>query len=355
MTIQAIKQLLLAENHLSEFPKGKRIQNLDALKLFSMVLVVCLHCTATYYFENGLELWSFTRFLYCAGVLAIPTFFVVSGYQLLGRGNVGYGYALRKVVKLLWSSFLMYIIILLLEKPLLGIDIDWRGIPTQFRLNLLQWGDYGILWFVGALSVVYLLYPLINRVYINHKQLFLCFCGILLVVMTAVFFFSVIYPIKDELREMRISQTYRIWNWVGYFALGGLLKRYSIFKQLGRLWIVAVLAICSFLFLNSILLRRGIWFCEYAYASLPIILYVAAVFMYFMSIKINNRFMAEMVSIFLPAYMFGLMYQYCIEDYFCQLPEYFGVTAMIVVDTILALSSAWLLMKIPGMKRLLRL
>lgn len=355
MTIQAIKQLLLAENHLSEFPKGKRIQNLDALKLLSMVLVLCLHCTATYYFENGLALWSFTRFLYCAGVLAIPTFFVVSGYQLLGRENVGYGYALRKVVKLLWSSFLMYIIILLLEKPLLGIDVDWRGIPTQFRLNLLQWGDYGILWFVGALSLVYLLYPLINWTYVKHKQLFLCFCGILLVVMTAVFFFSVIYPIKDELREMSISQTYRIWNWVGYFALGGLLKRYRIFKQLGRLWIVAVFAICSFLFLNSIMLRRGIWFCEYAYSSLPIILYVAAVFMYFMSIKIDNRFMAEMASIFLPAYMFGLMYQYCIEDYFCQLPEYIGVTAMIVVDTILALSSAWLLMKIPGMKRLLRL
>lgn len=355
MTIQAIKQILFAENNPSELPNGKRIQNLDALKLLSMVLVLSLHCTATYYFENGLSLWSLTRFLYCMGVLAIPTFFVVSGYQLLGRENGGYRYAIGKVIRLLWSSFVLYIIVILLEKPLLGIEIDWQGIPTQFRLNLLQWGDYGILWFVGALSLVYLVYPLINLIYLKHRRLFLLFCGVLLVIMTSVFFLSVVYPVNDRLREMSISQTYRLWNWIGYFLIGGLLKRYQIFKKLGSPWIVITLALCSHIFLNLILLRRGVWYCEFAYSSLPIILYVIAVFMFFMSIKIDNRFMTEMASIFLPAYMFGLLFQYCIEDYFCRLPEYFGIISMIVVNAVLALTSAWLLMKIPGMKKLLRL
>ncbi len=356
MTYDSVIKAILAENRPVTVTGSKRIQALDALKLLSLIGVLCLHCAESYYFHTQMNsLWSVTRFVYCMGVLAIPMFFTVSGYQLLGRTNSDYRYAFRKVFALLKVAFLLYLLVLLLSWILFGNRIVVTGIPRQFVLNLVQRGDYSILWFVGGLCLVYLAYPVINNVYNRDKKLFLWLGLVCMVVMSGVFFVSVVRPIEGVPREMEIWQTFRLWNWIGYFCIGGLIKRYRIFKVFGKMPIIFVMAAVCFVFLNMIVLKRGVWYCEYGYASLPVILFVVSVFTYFIKQKFENRFLVEMAFVFMPAYMLGPVCQNMVESYAFALPETLGAILWVVMNAVLSIAFGWLLMKIPGVRRLLKL
>lgn len=334
----------------------KRVPNLDALKLMSLILVLCLHCADNYYYATGVNsLWSMTRFVYCCGVLAIPMFFMVSGYQLLGRKDVGYGYAWKKIGKILRAAFLLYLLVVALKWLILDKEIIVIDIPRQFCLNLFQKGDYGLIWFVGGLCLVYLAYPIINRIYREKKRQFLYVTGGLVCIMSLVFFFSIVRPVNGIISELDVPQTLRLWNWLGYFCLGGLIKRYDVLDWLGRWSIVIMMSMGCFVFLNLIASIRGIRFCEYAYASVPIMIFVVSVFALFMKFKMNNRFMEEMAVIFMPAYLLGSVFLEWIAEPMMQLPEVIGAIVYVAVNAILSLTAGWMLMKIPGMKKLLRL
>ncbi len=356
MNFATISRALLAEKPEVIVSGQKRIQSLDMIKLLSFIGVLCLHCSYVYYFSTGVDsLWSVTRFVYCMGVLAIPLFFMASGYQLLGRNNVSLGYSIGKIARLVRAAFFLYLVALAAEWLLLGMEVDITGIPWQFCLNLFQKGDYGLLWFVGGLSLVYMAYPLVNRWYCGNKGLFLWLSVLLLAVMTAVFFVSVVRPMAGVTREMGISQTLRLWNWLGYFCLGGLFKRYKVLGALGRLPVVVTMACVCFVFLNLVMSRRGIWVCEYCYASVPVILFVISVFACIIKLKIDNRLMAELAVVFMPAYIFGPVFQLLVTDWMLLLPEAVGTLVFVAVNAVLALTAGWLLMKIPGARKLLRL
>lgn len=334
----------------------KRIQSLDVIKLLSFIGVLCLHCSYFYYFDTGVDsLWSVTRFVYCMGVLAIPLFFMASGYQLLGRSNASFGYSIGKIARLLRAAFILYLVVLAAQWLLFGREVHITGILWQFCLNLFQRGDYGLLWFVGGLSLVYMVYPLVNRLYCGNKGLFLGLCVLLLAVMTVVFFVSVVRPMAGVTREMGISQTLRLWNWLGYFCLGGVFKRYKVLGALGHLPVALTMACVCFVFLNIVMSRRGIWLCEYSYASVPVILFVISVFACIIRLKIDNRLMAELAVVFMPAYIFGPVFQLLVMNWMYLLPEWVGTPVFVAVNAALALAAGWLLMKIPGIGKLLRL
>ena len=74
-----------------------------------------------------------------------------------------------------------------------------------------------------------------------------------------------------------------------------------------------------------------------------------------MKFKMNNRFMEEMAVIFMPAYLLGSVFLEWIAGPMMQLPEVIGAIVYVAVNAILSLTAGWMLMKIPGMKKLLRL
>lgn len=71
--------------------KQERLLSIDLIKVVAMCEVMCLH---TQYAYN--ETSTLAHFLYISAVVAIPLFFMTSGYLLLGRNNVDYQYAGKK-------------------------------------------------------------------------------------------------------------------------------------------------------------------------------------------------------------------------------------------------------------------
>lgn len=205
--------------------------------------------------------------------------------------------------------------------------------------------------------MVYLVYPVINWIYREKKNQFLLLTGALVGLMSLVFFVSVVRPTPRFISEFDVSQTLRLWNWLGYFCMGGLVKRYDIFDNVARWSIVVAMTLGCFIFLNLIEQRRGIWFFEYTYTSLPVMFFSIAVFVCFMKLKIhhNNKFLEGMAVLFMPAYLLGPMLMFWIQRPMSVLPEFIGAILFAAVNVAMSLTGAWLLMKIPGMNRLLKL
>ena len=356
MNFATISRALLAEKPEVIVSGQKRIQSLDMIKLLSFIGVLAIHCASELQPRPwGYDLWTIRRFVCCCGVISIPMFFLVSGYMLLGREKSGYAYAFRKIYRLLRASFVLYVLVLLLKWLIWGEDVMMASVPRRFSLNLLQTGDYCLLWFVGAMCIVYLVYPLINKVYRKKDVAFLWLCVFLVGLMTFFFFFNFIWPRIGCLREFAICQTFRLWNWIGYFCLGGLVKRYRVFDRLGRLPLILVLFGICFLMLNAFAVWRGLPWVEYGYSSMPVMVLVVAVFSYVMRLNIYNPLMSELAGVFLPAYLLGPIFMYMLVDHMLLLPEWVGTLVFVAANAVLALAAGWLLMKIPGVGKLLRL
>lgn len=71
-----------------------RNQSLDLIKVIAMIGVIALHSTKS--FINADQL-SVADFIYDYGMIAMPLFFMVSGYLLLSRKELNYSYAIRKI------------------------------------------------------------------------------------------------------------------------------------------------------------------------------------------------------------------------------------------------------------------
>lgn len=74
--------------------KGKRNTNLDAMRVLACMAVVGLHTIS-----NSRSAVEMCFYLACG--FAVPVFFMASGYTLLARERVGYGYVARKAGQLL--------------------------------------------------------------------------------------------------------------------------------------------------------------------------------------------------------------------------------------------------------------
>lgn len=345
-----LRDLLLQEN--PPLRPG-RIQNLDLLKLMSLVLVLCLHCPMRTWIDwIPQSVPSINTIVYGLGVLAIPTFFTVSGFQLLGRERDSYSYSLRKILNFLKIIVIFYLVmvvprlIFIEHKPL-------SFIPGDFCRSLLNRGYFGVSWFIAALSIIYLIYPPLNRIYRNHKGWFLGVFLILATWMMFEFFITVVIPSDTVLNEQRIIQTFRLWDWLGYFCLGGLIRRYAIFRRFGKLRYVFAMTVIAQLFLLAVELRRYIYLCELTYSSPVIMLYVTVVFTYIMSKRLDSRFLAEMTLVFFPAYMMGDIFILLFEPWMVNLPAAIEPVIYVTVCAICSVTAAWLLMKIQAVRKLL--
>lgn len=203
-----------------------RIRAIDLLKLMALAGVVVCHSAMK---TDALCGWAFlwwVRICEMAVVIAIPGFFFASGYVLLGRReNCGYRYVARKCLALVVASFVMGFLII--GWNYFSTDAPWfhaADFANEILCSMFKNGLLSLLWFVGALMMVYLLYPLINRLYLYNKRLF---GALLLTCLILMAFFSSAYLLghREALwYEPDIPQHYRLWIWVGYFCLGGMMK-----------------------------------------------------------------------------------------------------------------------------------
>jgi surface polysaccharide O-acyltransferase-like enzyme len=193
-----------------------RNQSIDLVKIIAMLGVMTLHTALIFDSETNpisLLLFSFSG-------ISMPLFFMVSGYLMIGR-EVTYEYIIRKILKICRFVFLITFIYELFGS--LGDGFSLIHLLKSFVLSFLQMGGVVVFWYFGAMIILYLLLPLINRLYKNMRLGFAITFAFFLII-------STIHSLNLTIDfEQHIPQTLRVWNWIFYFTLGGLIR--SLFHE----------------------------------------------------------------------------------------------------------------------------
>lgn len=233
--------------------KYKRNYGIDLIKIIACVMVITLHSLSpvnTIVSDNIVNIG-----LYYAGTLAIPIFFMASGYFVLNKKVINFRYSLQKtisILKVVLSWLLIYsLIILIIKRKFVFIDelkgSAFTGIPDTHFYHF---------WFFWSLIIMLLLAPIFAKLLQKNYTLFLVFLGI-------VSFICLLQDISLHLGfasfMKNTPQVFRLNIYIEYYLIGGLIGNSHFIKVKERLkknfklW----LAIDAILYL--ILIVYSIW------------------------------------------------------------------------------------------------
>ena len=143
--------------------------------------------------------------------------------------------------------------------------------------------------------------------------------------------------------EKKIPQPFRIWNWVLYFCLGGIIKVKG--KKTNWKWVV-ILAItyCTQLIVVKYF-NPAMFKADYNYASLLTLLYVYCLFqaLNYLDVHKIDGGIKQLSPLFLPVYTIHPFFIYNTQDFRHTFHAGYPIYWMII--TVASVVVSWVIMK----------
>lgn len=316
-----------------------------------MCMVVAIHTTHGFISKESLSDLSFC--IYNLGVISIPLFFMVSGHLLLGNKKDGLKYSLKKIFAVLRFTFIVAALFWItnpITKYFPLATFSFKILIIEYAYCFIQGGYFWFFWYFGAICIVYLLFPLLNRLY-ERPSWFFAFL-ILCILAQNIAFTSNLLGVGEK----GIIQTFRLWNWLAYFSLGGMIKKIKVERN-----IILIL----FLVLLASVLPYMIWLypymgtsnCEFFYSSLLVTILCFTLFLFIHSFQIKkSNIIKNLSNLFLPVYVFHIVFMKLTKSIGTALQgNQFGGMVYWLMILGMTIGFNWLLMKIPLMKKIFHL
>lgn len=331
----------------------QRLLSIDLVKIVAMFAVIGLH---TFCGSRGYEL---AHLSYMSCVVGVPFFFMSSGYLLLGRTDLSRHYVIIKIWHIIRLIFLIALVYSFFAFLIIDVNPFLLFVDCISGV-IIQSGDLWICWYLVAMMMVYIVYPLINKLYLHNFNVFLSFLFFLLLIESIVFYLNVFW----NGWESNIVQTIRFWNWLFYFCLGGFLKKLCNVRtnQILLFLVFLFTLVCYYFFHEFFAKKIGEDACEYYYSFIVVILMVTSAFLYITRVKIKPimyKPIRIMSRLFLPVY---LLHPFVLSAiirpnvssiiYANWMPFYFSKFLIVSIVTLL-LSD--ILLKIPNVNKYLRI
>lgn len=273
----------------------ERNLNLDLIKIVAMIFVVGLH-SQTKWLIGNVNINRYYILTICG--TAIPLFFTVSGYLLLGRKNIDWNYSIKKIWGIIRFVFLVcwiywLIMLIITQEP------HWDKLYKDPLGAFLMGGAFWQFWYFGAMNLIYILYPFLNKIINEKKKLFLSIFIVLVILCTIIHILNIITP---GTFEKKIPQSLRIWNWLMYFCLGGIIKMNA--KRIGWKWVLLLaFSYCIQLIIVSSI-NPKMFKTDYNYASPLTLLYIYCLFQVFIHLNVqkSSNIIKHLSPLFLPVY-----------------------------------------------------
>lgn len=266
---------------------SKRNQNLDLLKILACIAVVGLHTLQKDVSQLNLLFYNMCGF-------AVPIFFVSSGYCLLNRDTISLNYVIRKVLNILrvvviWNALVILSQYMLAVLHRQNINVSVIKVIKTIIKSLLQRGVLWQFWYFGALILVYLLLPLLNKLVKKGYALKLW----VVLVSICILFQMVSYIIGTPVQE-NVIQTFRLWTWLQYFVLGSLMDKKQLkvrcisFKMHSILLCGCMLAVGVYqIVIGKYLLHNS--YAEYYYDSIITIVWIILIFTWVIRLNLAEK------------------------------------------------------------------
>lgn len=314
----------------------ERNLNLDLIKIIAMVFVVGLHTGTTFYIGN-ININRYYILTICGA--AIPLFFTVSGYLLLGRNKMDWHYSAKKIggiVRFVFVVCWVYWLIMLIitQEP------HWDKLYKDPLGAFVMGGTFWQFWYFGAMCLIYILYPFINKLYINKNKLFNLFFILLIFVCAIVYLLNLYLP---GVFEKKMPPSFRVWNWLMYFCLGGIIKKHSI--KIGWKW-VFLLAIAYCIQLAIVKhINPKMFKSDYNFASPLTLLYIYCLFQALNHLNVQriNNSITLLSPLFLPVYTIHPFFIYNTQTFRHTFHAGYPIYWMLI--TIVSIATSWVIMQ----------
>ena len=335
--------------------KKHRNYGIDLVKILACILVITLHCLSpsTPVVKNNI----FNSSLYYVGTLAIPIFFMASGFFVLNKRSISYVYSFKRIKNILFvviSWILLFSIIRYLFKHNFDFFQQLKG---SLMVNVPQQHFYHF-WFFWALIIMILLAPMLwwlLQKSFNGYLLLLIFMTLICVTIDFLLHFGLSKTVQNT------PQILRLYLYIEYYLLGGYIGNIhfkKIFKFISKhFFIFSLLDIfLYFLLIGYSLWNRNIinWiYAEANYGNLLTILTSALTFCLF-TISIPRA--TKIIEFIIPATM-GI---YMLHPFFIGKLLHFKIFAnypstMIIIIFIICLIIVELALRIPYINKLFKL
>lgn len=157
--------------------------------------------------------------------------------------------------------------------------------------SLVQKGYFFQFWFFGTLIIIYLVLPVLFK-WFNKLCILMLSISIIITLLIDVISIISNFPIQSL-----VIQTFRIWTWLTYFMLGGIIKRRGIHDYItNKISLPVHLLITILLLLTSIgyeiYIAHNIYnfpWAEYFYDNIFIMLIVLFIFTLFLRINFTEK------------------------------------------------------------------
>jgi surface polysaccharide O-acyltransferase-like enzyme len=322
---------------------NKRLIGIDLIKIIACFLVIVLHTCK----DSQINASSI---MYYTGVVAIPLFFVTNGYLLFGKVRESKWYSYKKIGRILLLTFLLNCVICILYAI---VKHSFRNpFPDVISNLFFQKGFFWHFWFLGALILIYTLFPMFNYLYQNRQKYFFILSAFLICIQCLVDALNIYSAVKyQDLFQLHIPQTFRIESHFSYFILGGVLKllkpkivKYASLRN--------VLFLYGFVVIYQIFMVRNIYptlYCEYFYDNLIVICLSVILFAYLSKINNIKRGRGVIYTISSLVMLIYIVHPFVIILYEKLINTNLHIIKLIIVFSISVLLS-WIISKIPYAK-----
>lgn len=185
----------------------------------------------------------------------VPLFFLVNGALLLNK-ELNIKKHIKKIIKIIIITEIWAVVITILTMLAKDQVLNYKEI--FYTIWFWKMGYVNFLWFLAALVVIYILFPIIKQCFDNNEKYFIFF---LISVLICTFGNKLIYMIVNLLKPsflygetnfINIYNPFRgIYGYsIGYFMLGGLLFKYKDKIRRPKKIILVILLIMSTILLS---------------------------------------------------------------------------------------------------------
>lgn len=330
----------------------KREYGLDLLKLLACLGVVAIH---TLNINKGVLNMVFAM----SAAICIPTFLLVGGYLMLKRSGFSWHYAGKKIATILlvclaWEAlhaaahFVAY--------------REIRPFVQSWLLDFFQKGLFYHFWYMGALMLMYLAMPLLDKL-MQHSPA--TYRNILIGLSIFNGVTDLILMLAGSRVLMSVPQSLRLQFWLFYAMLGGWIARnpepVAKLRSKLRLWHVLVVLGMSILYVRYL----GRWAyggadLELFYGSAVVQLCGFLVFVYGQGLKLSDH--AGKRVVYLGSLTMGIyiMHPFVLAVLNKFVPAFTQGGAVMnllfwIATTVICAIGTLILQKIPLLNRLLKL
>jgi len=253
---------------------GGRLPWIDFIRAGGAFLVVLAHVILYPSLKGSGPVWAQTLY-YTVSRIAVPLFFMISGYLLLGKSE-GYEPFLRKRALRVFVPFVIWSVLYLWWNG--GFDGKALNFETfgEALLRILRGPRASHLWFFYVIISLYLFTPILRVFTLNAQARDLYyFCGLWF------FLDPVLALIRRETGVLIGFEFLFVTGYIGYFVLGYTLGRLKLARRVLLVAVIVFFASLAFVFATIYLGEQQPGYDQFfeGYLSLPVVLMTASAFL----------------------------------------------------------------------------